>query len=618
MPLASSSKRREPFRAAVLLILIGTLAAILGAKWSMIHRFGSDIPYMDQWDAEAGAMVLAHAEGKPAAECILAFHNQHRPVLTKALNYGLLQLDGQWSPLLQMTVNALVHVAAIGIFLSFAKRAFSTTAFVLTCLFGLLLFCPGYAWENTLQGFQSQFYFLLGSAFLSLWITLGSPLFSARWWLGASVGLFGLGSMGSGILTFVALGAVLCFQGLIEKTWSLRQSLALALLAALTLGGVFLGADFSIYNSQKATSLSELVAAFLSCLAWPGKPGVAFAVLMPLPALFLLWSVLRQRKLDKTDAIILGLNAWCWLQMLALAITRGHGNPGCSSRYMDVFAIALLANAFALLRLRKGINPPLRFLLICLWGGFVVTKLAVLWVDSETMLRTSFSDARKDERTVCADNARSDDPDFFKHQDATKLPYPFAGRLALLASHPAIRSVLPPSMRKPLRLVPDTGCSGFRQERLVTPPGTQPETVWVSSADQASFESRPLESRFSVFRLQFKGSPTLHGPFLALRAEDGSESAVEVRAVAGDRWQTVHLSAPAGVSKVRLIARIGGQGQVLSFTEPIEIGRYASYARWLCKRGQGLFYAGLFVSAAGLLWSIVEFQRTDKRHNAVA
>lgn len=588
-------------RLSVLLLFAGTLVAILGAKWSLIHRFGSDVPYMDQWDAEAATMVIAHADGKPAAECILAFHNQHRPVLTKLLNYELIQLDGQWSPLLQMTVNALVHVAAIGFFLSFAKRTFAPSVFAGLCAFFLLLFTAAYAWENTLQGFQSQFYFLIGSAFLAISLMFSSEPLKTRWWLGALCGVVGLGSMGSSILAFVACGAVLVLQGLIERRWSLRHGLALAILVALTLWGFYAGADFSVYNDQKATTLYEGLRAFVSCLSWPGWPHGALAAFLPLPFLLLVWTSFRKRSLEPADAVIVAANVWSWLQMVALALTRGHGTPADSPRYYDVFVVSIIANAFALLRCWPQYRASLRLPLFGLWTLYVVTRFFGLYQDNEAMLTCIFAQVRDEERMICADQVRSDDPEYLKKATVGRLPYPSAERMLLLMAHPAVQAVLPPSLRKPLHLENESREMAFLRSKEATPPGSLPETVWTAEGGPGAFVSQPLSSRFPILRVQFKGSPSLRGAFLALRSEDGRETPVEVRSVAGDRWQTAHLFVPEGGGTFRLVARTENKEQKLVFAEPVEMGRYTYLARRVCKAGAPLQLAGLALVGAGLL-----------------
>src|SRR4030095_16083253 len=88
------------------LALTGCLAAILGAKILLIARLGLPTPYWDQWDAEAAGLSLPWLSGRLDAAHWLAFHNEHRLVLTRATAFALLWLNGSWDPIVQMLLHA--------------------------------------------------------------------------------------------------------------------------------------------------------------------------------------------------------------------------------------------------------------------------------------------------------------------------------------------------------------------------------------------------------------------------------------------------------------------------------------------------------------------------------
>ena len=45
---------------------------------------------------------------------LFAHHNEHRILFTRLSGLALLALGGQWDPLLQMIVNAVVHTLTLG------------------------------------------------------------------------------------------------------------------------------------------------------------------------------------------------------------------------------------------------------------------------------------------------------------------------------------------------------------------------------------------------------------------------------------------------------------------------------------------------------------------------
>src|SRR3954470_14026991 len=94
----------------------GCLLAILGSKVLLIARLGSPTPFWDQW-AEAMGVYLPYLSHTLTFEHLIAFHNEHRLLLTRATALALLILNGTWDPILQMLVGVVVHVAALGILL---------------------------------------------------------------------------------------------------------------------------------------------------------------------------------------------------------------------------------------------------------------------------------------------------------------------------------------------------------------------------------------------------------------------------------------------------------------------------------------------------------------------
>jgi len=155
------------------LLLVATLTAILGAKFVLIDRFGSDLPYWDQWDGEGDAIYRPYLEGTLKVSNSFRPHNEHRIVPTLLLALGLFELnDRQWDGRLQMTVNTFLHGAAALLLVSWAWRWFSLRWVALFAGLVVVFFSTAVSWENTLSGFQSQFYFLLLFSLLHLAATL--------------------------------------------------------------------------------------------------------------------------------------------------------------------------------------------------------------------------------------------------------------------------------------------------------------------------------------------------------------------------------------------------------------------------------------------------------------
>jgi len=101
MQPTNSKPRLWPWLAALFLVIVG-------AKLWLIHAWATPIPYWDQWD-EARLWLKPWLDGNWTWSDLFAPHNEHRIFFTRVLDTLVIQLNGQWDPLLQMTINAFIH-----------------------------------------------------------------------------------------------------------------------------------------------------------------------------------------------------------------------------------------------------------------------------------------------------------------------------------------------------------------------------------------------------------------------------------------------------------------------------------------------------------------------------
>ena len=64
-------------------LLAALFVAILGGKFLLIERYGSEVPYWDQWDAEGDNLIRPYLEGRLAVAQFFAAHNEHRILFTR-------------------------------------------------------------------------------------------------------------------------------------------------------------------------------------------------------------------------------------------------------------------------------------------------------------------------------------------------------------------------------------------------------------------------------------------------------------------------------------------------------------------------------------------------------
>src|SRR5271157_109010 len=114
------------------LALAAALAAgvlAFGAKLCLIRTHGSDVPYMDEWDAVGLHLLIPRATGELRAADFLLPQNEHRIVLARLMAYALAVANGQWDPMLEMTAGAAVHSALCAALVLLARRFASGARF---------------------------------------------------------------------------------------------------------------------------------------------------------------------------------------------------------------------------------------------------------------------------------------------------------------------------------------------------------------------------------------------------------------------------------------------------------------------------------------------------------
>ena len=156
--------RRNGWLWMLSLFLVG-----LGAKLWLIHRFGTPLPIWDQWD-EARVVYLPYFEGKLSLADLFTAHCEHRIFFTRIYSLGLLLLNRQWDGQLQMVVNAIIHCATLAGLGWLMSRWLEKRYWILLWLPLCLALALPFGWENSLAGFQSQFYFLVVFSLLTLWL----------------------------------------------------------------------------------------------------------------------------------------------------------------------------------------------------------------------------------------------------------------------------------------------------------------------------------------------------------------------------------------------------------------------------------------------------------------
>jgi hypothetical protein len=452
--------------------LVAALLIILGLKTLLIGVAGNPTPFWDQWDAEGWLLIRPWLDGSLRFADLMAAHNEHRIVLSRLLLLAILEIAGNWNTLLEMAINAVIHVIAIALLFFQLRRVDIGGRQMLLAVFAVLLLGLPLDAENVLWGFQSQFYFLLLLSTASLCLIASARALSARWLVAALIATASFLALASGALTLLAAGGFCLVQMVVgSRQRSLREAVGIALLLGGSVVLIALTPSVARHQVLQAHGVLPFIMALARTAGWPFKLSLLGPVLLNLPTGLLLWRAVRQRwSLDDPRWRIIGLVLWTGLQ--AASIAYGRAGAPVASRYIDIFALLPLLNLFALLHLwappraadgsagagpaESGSAAPQAWLVLVVgftaWGG-------VWLLPGQPGLNASYTRAQvANVRAYVATGDRTTlhmprslpswrpvgvgDPDF-------SIPYPDPDKLGMILDRPEVRGVLPAPFAPP-------------------------------------------------------------------------------------------------------------------------------------------------------------------------
>lgn len=626
---------------------------IVGAKWAIFDRFGSPMPDWDQWDAEAVELFIPWFEHDHFLSHLFHPHNEHRIILTKLQNLGLLLLNGQWDSRLEAVTNAMLHAAlAVALWLLgrrwLARRWHAALFILIAALFGLPV-----AWQNILGGFHSQQYWLLVLSFVAIVTLPYARAWSVSWWLGTLSAALVLGSMGSGLLA-AAIVLLLVLWRILKDGVTMRSAWpTLVFSAAIVIVGLATRVEVPWHQEMKARTLHDFFFSTVHSLQWPLRDADWAAAVLWLPWLLVTWRVvthpfsqiasapnLAPSKADsldrggagaaaflvvRADQTIAALGAWVIVQVVATAYARGAGADYPASRYMDTLAFGAVVNAVALgwLLTLWTKSAAARVTGYLLGVGWLVTLGLGLRYVCEINFRYELPDAKKYYRKAEANMRRylaTNDP---RQLAQPEIPFPSAEGLIERLANPNLRRLMPVPIRASLPITsdPTAAPSGFEENNAVhadweNPPrrGLPPQMAplddtptWGSfgaetrGATKHVWRSAPLRSSLGGW-LKFETAGDLPASSSGIRLEllDAANGSVLANIVPsrrpGETWRAAYVRAPRGAFVIQ--AMDNSPGEWLAFGPPVEMASL-SYGAWQATRHGRLIL--IFAGGATLL-----------------
>jgi hypothetical protein len=593
-----------PDRRIVFCILFALAAIALGGKFLLIRAAGNEVPYWDAWDGEGIRIYAPSAWGKLEWKNFFDLHNEHRPALSRGLNFGVFLLNNRmWDARPQMIVNAFLHLSALAILLLAIRPGLPLVAWAWVGAVSAGLLAAPVGWYNTVIGFQSQFHFLLLCAFGHLALSLSSTPRQVRWWLGQVMGVAGLFSMASGFLSGAALIAMATLRACKRRETGIRLWANLAVGAALIAAGWCLKKEMPYHDNLRVTSVGQFLDAFAHILTWPFHRMLFGALLVHLPTAWFFVHLWRDRReTPAADWVLGGFATWCLLQNATLAYQRSQGGDLVFvDRYFDLYASGLAVAAACLARLYALSRLPRRWLLYGLgWTAWVGAGIVIASFAAWQAKIIPFIEERAVNEARLLRYTQSGDPSVILLAPDGELPYPKNNPWLLhLLAIPEIAATLPPSVRTAVAVPPPA--SGFRLDGL--PPDLAARTLraaygnWLSGSSRvpARWQSGLLPTRFPFIRMRIACDPMVPPPVVALEFADGRERRVPAGEFSSTAWRTVNLYTGRQPCSLRIEAPTGGW---VGFTAPVEVGPLSWLAGKPLKFGLPLLCLGLAVLGA--------------------
>lgn len=431
-----------------------TFAAVFVAQMVLVAVAGTDIPFHDQWNIEGQWLYPQWVDGTLRPAELLQPFNEHRIVWTHLLNLGLFAVNGQWDPLVQLWMIAVLRAACAAglvwlVVPTLEGRGRAVAAGLVT-----LGFLPVIAWHNVLWGIESHAYFSLGFSLGALAL-LGREEWSwRRVMAGVVVVVAGLFAMGPSALVPVALLGMAAVRAVERRRIDRKIAAQAGLAAGLLVLALSLRAEVPEHATLKAAGAGEFLAAAARTLSWPHVNVPWASVALNLPILVVVGGrMLRRRKAVGGEDFVLLVGGWSAAISLATAWARGGSTEllaGVPSRYVDFVVLLPLANVWcAVVLVREEVERSRATvrLVAGAWALFVL----VGWIglNAEVMRGLVLPRARDREAPVrlAVVFQRSGDPAVYAAQPRILVPSPNLELVSAVLKDPRLQGKLPPSLQ---------------------------------------------------------------------------------------------------------------------------------------------------------------------------
>lgn len=616
--------RRDAFDFRAALWLATLFLTVLWAKAVLLQDYPVPVPFWDQWDGEAATLYIPWWHDGLTWRQMFTLHNEHRIFFSRVLAVALLVVNGQWDPHLQILVNAGVQALAAVVLAAILWMAGGRRYLPLVAGLVALVMAAPFAVENSLNGFQSAFYFLLLFSILAIWLMVAHEPGTKAWWLGLACAFCSLFTVAGGLLVIAPIGLAALMRFVNEpRRWRPFVATLAALAMVAVVGYAGMSPPIPYHEALKATSAYAFSLAFARNLAFPwlNAPKLTLVLWLPL-AILAAVVVWRRLKSSPYERLLFGLAAWVLCQSAAIAYSRGVDGVAPTSRYLDLLSLGSVLNTLAIVVWIERTGRRAQSILIaatCVWIGAIgygVSSLSREMIETSARPRAQWS--REHVRTVRTFLATDDMNDLLSKTPPRDLPYHSAWMLANWLQHPYVRRVMPAVVRPPLALVLGEGSAGFSHGQSAD--RIDPRQTFDSYGDQrvknvGTFASQPVAcADFAHLRFEVAGAAKDSGLDLGVRDANGRESRVWPPPGTRSGWTGTFVRCPAGGFTV--FAADSSALSWMAFTPPSEIAWASMLAGLAIERTPLLGITALLCGALAVVTSLAA--RSKRQQPAAA
>ncbi|HEY4246040.1 MAG TPA: hypothetical protein VGM64_04235 [Lacunisphaera sp.] len=344
---ATAKREGRLARWLVVPILIGLAVFVL--RVALVGSLGTGIPYWDQWDREGLVIYEPWIDGTFSWHAIFAPHLEHHIVWTHLWNLGLLELCGQWDPIVQMVAQAIFPALTAGLAVRVLLDLRMGWVWRTTVIVGALVaFGFPFAYENILWGFQSSFGILVLLSF-GVVATASRAWSTGQWWLPLLVGMAAPLAMGAGALAGPLIVGLTLLVIVSERKTSAFNLTMLAGGIACFLWGILLRPEAPVMEFARVKSILSFFSIWVTALAWPNCRIGWLCALACLPIFLLTIQIVRRGVQPRQEELfIIGVGIWAIGCAAGGAWSRGGVEAIPASRYADFLAPLAWSNLLAL------------------------------------------------------------------------------------------------------------------------------------------------------------------------------------------------------------------------------------------------------------------------------